>query len=78
MYGGINLIPLKSVSDAKSKELSKYNNLKNPMSRIITNILEFLKRTPIKWDEVPAFIECTNLLNDLLQTKEEPKEKVDI
>ncbi len=37
----------------------------------ILNILEFLKRTPLKGEEVPAFVECTNFLNDLLQPKEE-------
>ena len=48
--------------------------------KTIENILRFLERTELKWNEVPAFVECINALTSLLReqedvwkTSEEPK-----
>ena len=41
----------------------------------IENLLKFLQRVDLKGNEVPAFLECTQKLNNLLQ--EEKKEKKD-
>lgn len=30
--------------------------------KTIENILRFLERTELKWNEVPAFVECINAL----------------
>lgn len=48
--------------------------------KTIENILRFLERTELKWNEVPAFVWCINELTSLLReqedvwkTSEEPK-----
>ena len=47
---------------------------------IIENTLKFMERVELKWNEVPAFVECINSLTSLLReqedvwkTSEEPK-----
>lgn len=34
---------------------------------IIENTLRFLQRVDLKWNEVPAFVECINALNEELK-----------
>ena len=38
--------------------------------KTIENTLRFLERTELKWNEVPAFVECINGLNELLKEEE--------
>lgn len=45
------------------------------MNNIIENTLKFLQRTDLKWNEVWAFVECVNYLNDLKETPKENKTK---
>ena len=40
---------------------------------ILKNIISFLERTELKWNEVPAFIECMKRLSNELTKKEESK-----
>ena len=44
-------------------------------NKTIENTLKFLERTDLKWNEVPAFVECINYLNSLTK-KEEIKESL--
>lgn len=39
-------------------------------TKTIENILKFLERTELKWNEVPAFVECINYLNEELKKTE--------
>ena len=39
-------------------------------NKIINNTIQFLNRTELKWNEVPAFIECMQLLTELAKEKE--------
>lgn len=38
---------------------------------IIKNTLKFMERVDLKWNEVPAFVECINELTSLLREKED-------
>jgi hypothetical protein len=40
------------------------------MRQTIENTLKFLQRTELKWWEVPAFVECINMLNELVKKEE--------
>ncbi len=35
----------------------------------LENTLKFLQRTELKWWEVPAFIECINLINEYINNE---------
>lgn len=37
------------------------------MKQTIENTIKFLQRTDLKWNEVPAFVECINYLTSLLK-----------
>lgn len=41
------------------------------MKQTIENTIKFLQRTELKWNEVPAFVECINYLTYLLKEKED-------
>ena len=38
--------------------------------KTIENILRFLERTELKWNEVPAFVECINYITSLANNTE--------
>lgn len=41
------------------------------MKQTIENTIKFLQRAELKWNEVPAFVECVNYLTSLLKEKED-------
>jgi hypothetical protein len=44
-------------------------------SRIINNIIQFLNRTDLKWNEVPLYIECIQALNKELDNNNKTDKK---
>lgn len=42
---------------------------------IIENTIKFLQRVDLKWNEVPAFVECNNFLELILNWELEIKPK---
>ena len=40
------------------------------MKQEINNTIQFLQRVDLKWNEVPAFIECIKFLNNLAKDTE--------
>ncbi len=47
------------------------------MTNELMNTLKFLERVDLKGTEVPMFVQCINLLNDLIRKEKEEIEKVD-
>lgn len=37
---------------------------------IIENTLKFMQRVDLKWNEVPAFVECINFITSLVKEEE--------
>ena len=44
-------------------------------NQVINNTIQFLNRVDLKWNEVPAFVECMQFLNSLNEEKKEDKPK---
>jgi len=72
---GINLGSEQQNYRQEARDCVRRNNNIMLNTKQIQTILEFLKRTPLRGDETPAFNEVVFLLNEELKKQVEPAEK---